>query len=372
MAIYTLGTDIPFPMSPTSVATYSDMTRAMPTPEDPINGTHGQRNISITMLGRYTVLGTDDTQFIDIYRVEVDGCTVANDCPAAFHTALLADIQTTHNGASTQHCIVDFPQLCVYGRYGDGGAPLLGYYGFGDATDLAMSNLLRNTMQAAVGSFQWNGTRRDSDSPYYMTVFEGAIGHNPEVNISMPVAKRLITRGESVLLHDDQRVTLHSVYFGDVIRGSETNTAESPVEPATEPVDVEALQQRINFLSDLCDRREAMIEKAGRVAISYTRENGGCNDGKYGFLSDLGLWPDFDRAEILELVGIVERADYVVDCTVTIPISVTVTLDGDDVDDLGTYELSQHVDTDQLDAAIRDAIQHTNADIVDIDNVERA
>jgi hypothetical protein len=292
-----------------------------------------------------------------IWTVNIHGCPVSTDCPAQTHSMLL--LQSV---AGAYQYIYDLPSVLINSDTAQV-ATL-----WADHRDTAYC--ITNAVCSVAGSFQYNNPI--GSWPYAATIFDGAITMNNDVNaageeiiysIWVPNSKRLITGDDSLHIEDDSSTIVH---FRATTRDhtDDTDNTDDTDTTDTSDVDVNELQSQLEMVTGQRDSVAAMLENCREVVIRYTRDNGGCDEGKVGFLTATGLWPDHDESEIGELVGIETQREYTIDLMLSCTVSVTREMRPSDADELSAYDVTDIIDVDDV---VRDNLRYIDFEVSDIE-----
>jgi hypothetical protein len=322
-----------------------------------------------------TYLVTDqynNSVYHDIYAVNVTPCPVSSDCDVPGHSALML---VRRGWGSGTYAVYDLPSVLINGGFAN--VPLL--------NDATLNNEARgsiiNAVERTFTSFQWNHDVTDN-WPYALTVFEGIILQQPGEygNISylnVPYNKRLITTGDSLEVRSGDigdRVQLTfsvgvtptaAANYPAALAESFTDTTVTDVTPTAEPGEINSEIGRLNLT---IEHLQSIIDTARSTASQYTKDNGGCDEGKMRFLRDMGLWPDADDEEIAELAGIEYERDYSVTLSLSFDISTELTLRPSTAEDIGVYDITDYVDIDEL---LRQHLRYAEVSIDDL-SIEEA
>ena len=297
--------------------------------------------------------GTSVNSHHVIWTVNIHGCPVSTDCPAQTHSMLL--LQSV---AGAYQYIYDLPSVLINSdtvRV----ATL-----WADSRDTAYC--ITNAVCSVAGSFQYNNPT--GSWPYAATIFDGAITMSNDVNaageqiiysIRVPNSKRLITGDDSLHIEDDSSTIVH-------FRATTPHTDDTDDTDTTDTsdVDVNELQSQLETVTGQRDSVAAMLEHCRETVIRYTRDNGGCDEGKVGFLTATGLWPDHDESEIGELVGIDVQREYTIDLMLSCTVSVTREMLPSAADELSAYDVTDFVDVTEV---VRDNLRYIDFEVSDIE-----
>lgn len=332
------------------------------------NGTTS--TLTIHPVASYLLSNTGGTnRYNMIYAANVTPCPVSGTCNVAGHSALFL---VTRNYGSSVYGAFDLPSVLINGN--DDNVPILNDI----KSNIDPRTAIISAVESTMSSFRWNHDVHPA-WPYALTVFEGLItatedGDGQLSALHVPISKRLITTTDTleIMPSNDTFTLSFSIGITPIpvaqYPGIMTESVATTATPSDDATSSDADAQSLATLSDRILTLNNIIEQARRVASQYTKDNGGCDDGKIRFLTELGLWPNADEEDIAELAGVEFEKDYCVTLSLSFDVSTTLTMRPSTADDLDTYEISDYVNVDDL---VRDNLRYIEVSIDDL-QVEEA
>jgi hypothetical protein len=378
----------------------------MATPDVPDNTFHrdivGSSGITSTL--RFTPVGSyiNDDWRLKLWRVDASPCPVVRDCEHPIHSMILVVLKSPVTGTQ----VYDFPSMVITHNV----TSTTQLASESDPTIDCEATLLYQAAASVLTSFQYSGGHVPMTWPYAATVYEGPIHMLRRggfvSGLMVPNEKRMITTGESLVVGDitspttytyvmfypldsvDPEGNEHVMFYDppaetvDAITDAIDDDAETVDAPSMymAPFDDQAADDQAALINDLrgeitslriaVSNRDAIIATAREACSSATRENGGCDEGKRGFITSTGLWPDASDDEIDDICGIDPEVDFDVSFSVVVNVATSLNVRRSTAQDIecGNLDWSDYID---IDDAIMNEVRYGNADI-ELTEIEEA
>jgi hypothetical protein len=348
----------------------------------------------ITSTLRFTPVGSyiNDDWRLKLWRVDASPCPVVRDCEHPIHSMILGALKSPVTGTQ----VYDFPSMVI--NHGVTSTTQLASES--DSTIDCEATLLYQAAASVLTSFQYSGGHVPITWPYAATVYEGPIHMLRRggfvSGLMVPNEKRMITTGESFVVGDITPPTTYTnvmFYPLDSVdpEGNEHVMFFDPpaetVDAITDAIDAAAaeivdaridgqaalindLRDEITLLRTAVSNRDAIIATAREACSSATRENGGCEEGKRGFITSTGLWPDALPDEIDDICGIDAEVDFDVSFSVVVNVATSLNVRRSTAESIerGDLDWTDYID---IDDAIINEVRYGNADI-ELTEIEEA